>query len=77
MGLPFAPCVAGNTNTVLNRWPVIDTSTAQFMATFFAKLKRGEPPVRALANTKRTFLHGRSPDDALAVHRGTFVLYGL
>ena len=77
MGLPFALYVAGNTNTVLSLWPVIDTSTAQFMTTFFAKLKRGEPPVRALANTKRAFLRGRSPDDALTVYWAPFVLYGL
>ena len=76
MGLPFALYVAGNTNTVLSLWPVIDESTAQFMTTFFARLKQGEPPVLALANTKRAFLRGKATGYVQPLYWAPFVLYG-
>jgi len=76
MGLPFALYVAGNTNTVLSLWPVFDESTAEFMTTFFARLKRGERPVHALANTKRAFLREKGAGYVKPLYWAPFVLYG-
>jgi len=53
MGLPFALFVAGNVNTVLSLWPVLDEVAPAFMHRFFAKLQAGHSAVRALAETKR------------------------
>jgi CHAT domain-containing protein len=58
MGLPYALYVAGNKNTVLSLWSVADESTAAFMTSFFAKLKRGLPQSSALNETKREFIAG-------------------
>ena len=41
-GLPFALYVAGNRNTLLSLWPVVDESTAEFMGEFFRRLRAGE-----------------------------------
>ena len=40
MGLPYALYVAGNKNTLLSLWPVVDESTAEFMVIFFQKISR-------------------------------------
>lgn len=53
MGLPFALFVAGNVNTVLSLWPVLDAVAPVFMEKFFARLQAGQPAAQALAETKR------------------------
>ncbi|HEX4329414.1 MAG TPA: CHAT domain-containing tetratricopeptide repeat protein, partial [Burkholderiales bacterium] len=47
MGLPYSLYVAGNRNTLLTLWPVVDASTTRFMVAFFRRLKEGVPQVRA------------------------------
>jgi CHAT domain-containing protein len=74
MGLPYALYVAGNRNTVLTLWPVVDESTTRFMVAFFTRLKAGMPQVRALNETKREFFRGS--DYGRALFWAPFVLYG-
>ena len=74
MGLTYGFYVAGNKNTVLSLWPVVDESTAEFMRAFFNKLKAGMSQSAALSETKRDFLAGsrfQAP-----VFWAPFVLYG-
>ena len=73
-GLPYALYVAGNRNTLLSLWPVVDESTARFMTAFFAKVAAGMPQAAALAATKREFIAGREFDRPL--FWAPFVLYG-
>ncbi len=73
-GLPYALFVAGNRNTLLSLWPVVDASTAQFMTEFFAKLHAGIPQAAALSQVKREFIAGRDYDRPL--HWAPFILYG-
>ena len=75
MGLPYALFVAGNKNTLLSLWPVDDDATAEFMRTFFSKLKAGASQANALAETKRAFM--RSPDWSDPRYWAAFVLYGV
>jgi len=56
MGLPYALYMAGNTNTVLTLWKVVDESTAKFNSSFMRKIRDGQDPVKALNDTKREFL---------------------
>ena len=74
MGLPYALYVAGNRNTLLSLWPVVDESTTQFMVAFFTRLKNGMPQVKALAETKREF--ARDVRYGLPLYWAPFVLYG-
>jgi CHAT domain-containing protein len=74
MGLPYALYVAGNKNTLLSLWPVVDESTAVFMSLFFAKLKAGMTQSAALAGTKREFIGGTQ--FAAPAYWAPFVLYG-
>ena len=74
MGLPYALYVAGNRNTLLSLWPVVDQSTTQFMVAFFTRLKNGMPQVKALAETKREF--ARDARYGLPLYWAPFVLYG-
>lgn len=53
LGLPFALFVAGNVNTVLSLWPVIDDAAPEFMRRFYGKLAAGAAPSQALAEVKR------------------------
>ncbi|MFY9642278.1 MAG: CHAT domain-containing tetratricopeptide repeat protein [Rhodomicrobium sp.] len=74
MGLPYALYVAGNRNTLLSLWPVVDDSTAEFMTAFFTKLKAGMTQSAAISETKREFIAGsrfQAP-----VYWAPFVLYG-
>ena len=75
MGLPYALYVAGNKNTVLSLWPVVDESTAEFMTSFFGKLKAGVPQVKALNDTKREFLNGKKFDKP--AFWAPFIMYGI
>lgn len=75
LGLPFALYIAGNQDTVQTLWPVWDESTAKFATRFFAKIKAGENPVRAINAVKREFIH--EGGYALPVYWAPFVLYGL
>ena len=74
MGLPYALYVAGNKNTLLSLWAVMDESTAVFMTVFFAKLKAGVAQSAALNQTKREFIAGSRFKDP--VFWAPFVLYG-
>jgi CHAT domain-containing protein len=74
MGLPYALYVAGNRNTLLSLWPVVDESTTQFMVAFFRRLKQGLPQVKALADTKREF--ARDARYGAPLFWAPFVLYG-
>ncbi len=74
MGLPYALYVAGNKNTVLSLWPVLDASTAEFMTAFFTRLKAGMTQSAALSDTKREFLASSRFKDP--VYWAPFVLYG-
>ena len=74
MGLPYALYVAGNRNTLLSLWPVVDESTTRFMVAFFTRLKAGMPQVKALAETKREF--ARDAKVGLPLFWAPFVLYG-
>jgi CHAT domain-containing protein len=74
MGLSYALYVAGNRNTLLSLWPVVDESTAEFMTAFFTKLKTGMAQSEALNRTKREFIAGSR--FARPVFWAPFVLYG-
>lgn len=73
MGVPFALFVAGNQDTVLTLWSILDDSAAKFMASFYGRLHQGMDPEHALNETKREFLNSglSSP-----VHWAAFLYYG-
>jgi len=75
-GLPFALYVAGNRNTLLSLWPVVDESTALFMTELFRRLRAGESQVAALNAVKRQFLTDPSQRFAAPLFWAPFVLYG-
>jgi CHAT domain-containing protein/tetratricopeptide (TPR) repeat protein len=74
MGLPYALYVAGNRNTLLSLWSVVDDSTAAFMARLFAQLAAGKSQVQALNDTKREFI--AAGKYAAPLFWAPFVLYG-
>jgi CHAT domain-containing protein len=74
MGLPYALYVAGNKNTLLSLWPVVDASTAEFMTSFFTKLKEGMAHSAALSQTKRDFIAGSR--FSAPIYWAPFILYG-
>ncbi len=74
MGLPYALYVAGNRNTLLSLWSVVDDSTAAFMARLFAQLADGKSQVQALNDTKREFIAAGKYGAPL--FWAPFVLYG-
>ncbi len=73
-GLSYALYVAGNKNTVLSLWPVVDESTSLFMTRFFERLKSGLPQAQALGETKREFL--KHPQFNKPAFWAPFVMYG-
>lgn len=75
LGLPYALYVAGNTNTLLTLWTILDDSTAEFMRRFFTRLQQGENHVDALTAVKREFLKEKAYQNPL--HWAAFVLYGI
>jgi CHAT domain-containing protein len=75
MGLPYAFYVAGNKNTLLTLWSVLDDSTAEFTTRFFKKLKNGQGQIEALTATKREFLASEKYKRPL--YWGAFVMYGI
>jgi len=76
MGLPYAFYVAGNKNTLLTLWAVSDKVTAEFIVSFFKKLKAGQGQIEALTATKRQFIKkgGRYSNP---VYWAAFLLYGV
>jgi len=76
MGLPYAFYVAGNKNTLMTLWKVSDEVTAEFVASFFAKLKAGAGQIDALAATKREFIK-KGGRYSRPVYWAAFVLYGV
>jgi CHAT domain-containing protein len=75
IGLPYALYVAGNKNTLMTLWSVIDHSTADFTISFFSKLKQGMGQVEALTATKREFL--KTDKYKRPLYWAGFVLYGI
>lgn len=75
-GLPFALYVAGNRNTLLSLWPVVDESTALFMSEFFRRLRAGESQVQALNAVKRGFITDPERRYDAALFWAPFILYG-
>ncbi len=76
MGLPYAFYVAGNKNTLLTLWAVSDEVTAEFIVSFFKKLKAGQGQIEGLTATKREFIKkgGRYSNP---VYWAAFLLYGV
>lgn len=74
MGLPFALFLAGNVNTVLSLWPVLDSVTPLFMQKFYARIKAGKSASRALTETKREM--ASDPRTRLPVNWAAFILVG-
>jgi tetratricopeptide (TPR) repeat protein len=86
MGLPYAFYVAGNKNTLMTLWSVLDKSTAEFIKRFFSKLNNGQTQIDALTETKREFLKAKDNEDeeieeledyTLPLFWAPFVLYGI
>jgi CHAT domain-containing protein len=78
MGLPYAFYVAGNKNTLMTLWSVVDKSTAEFVKRFFSKLNNGQSQIDALTATKREFLEEEELEDyTLPLFWAPFVLYGI
>jgi len=75
IGLPYAFYVAGNKNTLMTLWSVIDHSTADFTISFFNKLKKGMGQIEALTATKREFLNSKKYKRPL--FWAAFVMYGV
>jgi CHAT domain-containing protein/tetratricopeptide (TPR) repeat protein len=77
LGLPFALQVGGNATTILTLWPILDDSSAEFVARFFAKVKDGVPFAVALAATKREFIRGDAGEQAKSpAVWAAFIYYG-
>ena len=74
MGLPFGLFLAGNVNTVLTLWPVLDEATPLFMQRFYAHLQAGQGAAEALAATKREM--AAEPRTRHPVHWAAFILIG-
>ena len=54
-GLKRAFSIAGSRSSLLSLWKVGDNATAEFMESFYLKLKNGEGRAEALANTQKEF----------------------
>ena len=54
-GLKRAIAVAGARSSLLSLWEVDDKATAEFMESFYLKLKSGESRSKALSNTQKEF----------------------
>jgi CHAT domain-containing protein/tetratricopeptide (TPR) repeat protein len=77
LGLPFALQAGGNATTVLTLWQIIDGTSAEFVARFFAKAKEGVPLASALAETKREFIRGDAGERGKSPAAwAAFVYYG-
>lgn len=74
-GLPYALFLAGNVNSVVTLWPILDRPSGEFSKQFFEKLREGKDQVTALAEVKRNFLKDDSLRDPL--YWAGFVLYGV
>ncbi len=74
-GLPYALFLAGNVNSVVTLWPILDRPSGEFSKQFFSKLREGKDHVTALAEVKRNFLKDGSLHDPL--YWAGFVLYGV
>ncbi len=76
LGLAYAGLAAGNRAELVSLWPVADNASAHFMEDLYGRLRAGEEPVLAVAETQRAFR--RSADPRLSDPRAwaPFVLYG-
>lgn len=76
MGLPYALLQAGARDVLLTLWPVSDAAAADFMPRFYARLRKGMQPAKALRETKLELARARGPH-AAAAHWAAFVLHGV
>jgi CHAT domain-containing protein/tetratricopeptide (TPR) repeat protein len=77
LGLPFALQAGGNATTILTLWQILDESSAEFVARFFAKVKGGFPLAAALAATKREFIRGDAGEQGKSpAVWAAFIYYG-
>lgn len=76
VGIPYALTIAGNKNTVMSLWEVQDEPTADFVSTFFKKLRDGKPSFVALNETKREFLRSSNSVYQNPAIWAAFLLYG-
>ena len=76
MGLPYALLLAGARDVLLTLWPVSDAATADFMPRFYARLRKGMQPPKALREAKLEFARNRGPH-ASPVNWAAFVLHGV
>ena len=74
IGIPYALTIAGNKDTVMSLWKVQDTTTAEFVSTFFNKVSEGKSALIALNETKREFL--KNPQYQNPAIWAPFLLYG-
>ena len=74
VGLSRAFLYAGSRAAVVSLWPVDDASTAIFMTTFYAHVKGGLPPARALARAKQELR--ATPAHAHPFYWAPFVFFG-
>ncbi|OGQ98138.1 MAG: hypothetical protein A2505_00195 [Deltaproteobacteria bacterium RIFOXYD12_FULL_55_16] len=74
-GLSYALFLAGNTNSVVTLWPILDRPSGEFSKQFFSKLREGKDQVTALAEVKRYFLRSQSLREPM--FWAGFVLYGV
>lgn len=76
IGIPYALTIAGNKNTVMSLWKVYDVATAEFVSTFFKKIREGKSSFIALNETKREFLKSENPLYKNPAVWSAFLLYG-
>lgn len=74
MGLPYALFVAGNVNTILSLWPVLDETAPVVMERLFRRIRQGMPAARALSETKRET--ARDPKTQHPANWAPFILVG-
>lgn len=74
MGLPYALFVAGNVNTILSLWPVLDEAAPAVMEKLFRRIRQGMPAARALSETKRET--ARDPKTQHPANWAPFILVG-
>jgi len=72
--LALAVVLAGGGESLVTLWPIVDDTTADFMAFFFSKLKEGVRESQALTLAKRRFLN--NPKTSAPLYWAAFTLIG-
>ncbi len=76
LGLAYASLAAGNRAALLSLWPVADDTTAKFMQLLYVRMRQGQAPPVALAQTQREFRRSADPRLSNPLVWAPFVLYG-